>query len=128
MLDNLEHSNDIESCQWACQINPMCNFFTFAKDKSVCILHRADIRHRSCDIIHGPPMPSIQSCLNDMAIPWASSSGEPFFIESLNVPYNTYYILVFAMNVFQYCFYSYLLTTGLAAFMPKAVTTTGKMR
>ena len=32
------------------------------------------------------------------------------------------------MNVFQYCFYSYLLTTGLAAFMPKAITTTGKIR
>ena len=32
------------------------------------------------------------------------------------------------MKVFQYCCYLYLLTTGLAAFMPKAVTTTGKMR
>ena len=75
MLDNLEHSYNIESCQWACQINPMCNFFTFSKDKNVCILHRMDVRHRVCDIIHGPPVPSLQSCLNDDAIPWASNSG-----------------------------------------------------
>ena len=76
MLDNLEHSRNIESCQWACQINPMCNYFTFSKDKNVCILHRMDVRHRKCDIIHGPPVPSLQSCLNDNAIPWASSSGD----------------------------------------------------
>ena len=76
MLDNLEHSNNIESCQWACQINPACNYFTFSKDKNVCILHRMDVRHRVCDIIHGPPVPSLQSCLNDNAIPWASSSGD----------------------------------------------------
>ena len=61
-----------------------------------------------------------------MAIPWASSSGEPFFIESLSLRYNI--LLVFAMNVFQYCCYSYVLTTGLAAFMPKPITTTGKIR
>ena len=76
MLDNLEHSYNIESCQWACQINPMCNFFTFSKDNNVCILHRMDVRHRKCDIIHGPPVPSLQSCLDDVAIPWASSSGK----------------------------------------------------
>ena len=76
MLDNLEHSKNIESCQWACQINPACNYFTFSKDKNVCILHRMDVRHRVCDIIHGPPVPSLQSCLNDNAIPWASSSGD----------------------------------------------------
>ena len=77
-LDNLEHSHDIDSCQWACQVNPMCNFFTFSKDKSVCMLHRVDIRTRVCDIIHGPPTPSIQSCLDNMAIPWAASSGNLF--------------------------------------------------
>ena len=74
-LDNLEHSYNIESCQWACQINPTCNFFTFSKDKNVCILHRMDVRQRVCDIIHGPPVPSLQSCLNDDAIPWAVNSG-----------------------------------------------------
>ena len=76
MLDDLEHSYNIESCQWACQINPMCNFFTFSKDNNVCILHRMDVSHRKCDIIHGPPVPSLQSCLDEMAIPWASSSGK----------------------------------------------------
>ena len=34
-LDNLEHSNDIEICQRACQINPSCNFITFSKDEKV---------------------------------------------------------------------------------------------
>ena len=75
-LDNLEHSHDMDSCQWACQKNPMCNFFTFSKDKNVCMLHRVDIRKRVCDMIHGPPVPSLQSCLDDMEIPWALSSGE----------------------------------------------------
>ena len=75
-LDNLEHSHDMDSCQWACQKNPMCNFFTFSKDKNVCMLHRVDIRKRVCDMIHGPPVPSLQSCLDEMEIPWALSSGE----------------------------------------------------
>ena len=66
----------MDSCQWACQKNPMCNFFTFSKDKNVCMLHRVDIRKRVCDMIHGPPVPSLQSCLDDMEIPWALSSGE----------------------------------------------------
>ena len=40
------------------------------------MLHRVDIRKRVCDMIHGPPVPSLQSCLDDMEIPWALSSGE----------------------------------------------------
>ena len=62
-----------------------------------------------------------------MAIPWASSSGEPFFIESLNVPYNILYISL-CYECISILFYSYVLTTGLAAFMPKPITTTGKIR
>jgi hypothetical protein len=73
-LDNLEHSHDIESCQWACQVNPECNFFTFSTDENVCMLHRVDVRTRVCDIIHGPPTPTLQSCLDDGEIPWAASS------------------------------------------------------
>ena len=41
------------------------------------MLHRVDIRKRVCDMIHGPPVPSLQSCLDGMEIPWALSSGLP---------------------------------------------------
>ena len=75
-LDNLEHSHDIESCQWACQVNPECNFFTFSTDENVCMLHRVDVRTRVCDIIHGPPTPTLQSCLDNGEIPWAASSSK----------------------------------------------------
>merc|ERR1711997_677568 len=51
-----------------------CNFFTFSKDEDVCILHQVDVKNRVCDIIHGPPSPDLQSCLDDGLVPWAQSS------------------------------------------------------
>ena len=120
MLDNLEHSRDIESCQWACQINPMCNYFTFSKDKNVCILHRMDVRHRKCDIIHGPPVPSLQSCLNDNAIPWASSSGDNLHDNDEICNIIIFYHIAIFIN--------FTIILGLKVFMPSASTTpaTGK--
>ena len=63
------------TCQQACQFNPSCNFFTFSKDEEVCILHQVELEDRKCDLILGPPLPSLQGCLNQMQIPWANSSG-----------------------------------------------------
>merc|ERR1711997_693358 len=51
-----------------------CNFFTFSKDEDVCILHQVDVKNRVCDIIHGPPSPDLQSCLDAGLVPWAQSS------------------------------------------------------
>ena len=76
LLDNLEESNDIDSCQLACQMSNDCNFFTFSKEEEVCILHLVELDNRICDIIHGPPVPSIQSCLDAGKIPWAKSSSK----------------------------------------------------
>ena len=124
MLDNLEHSKNIESCQWACQINPACNYFTFSKDKNVCILHRMDVRHRVCDIIHGPPVPSLQSCLNDNAIPWASSSGD-------NLEHITTNFIFFEINAQMLLLNIFVLITisGLKVFVPSASTpATGKSK
>ena len=114
MLDNLEHSRNIESCQWACQINPMCNYFTFSKDKNVCILHRMDVRHRVCDIIHGPPVPSLQSCLNDNAIPWAPSSGDN--LHDNNLTFSFYILLSFLSYCHNNQLYFYSRAEGTHAF------------
>ena len=79
LLDNLEHSQTISNCQKACQVNPLCNFFTFMKSEEVCVLHQVDLSRRACDLIHGPPSPGIQACLDEDKIPWArSSKGKPF--------------------------------------------------
>ena len=78
LLDNLEHSRNISSCQKACQINPSCNFFTFVKSEEVCVLHQVDLSKRDCDLIHGPPFPSIKACLDEDKIPWALSAGKLF--------------------------------------------------
>ena len=73
------------TCQQACQFNPSCNFFTFSKDEEVCILHQVELEDRKCDLIHGPPLPSLQSCLNQMQIPWANSSGIEYLLMFRNV-------------------------------------------
>ena len=62
-------------CQTACQIHEDCNFFTFLKDEHVCKLHALDFTNRVCDIIHGLPTRTFQSCLDENKIPWANSSG-----------------------------------------------------
>ena len=84
-LDNLEHSHNIETCQRACQINPSCNFFTFSKDEDVCILHQVDVKNRVCDIIHGPPSPDLQSCLDNGLVPWAQSSSKFLVLQNVRI-------------------------------------------
>ena len=118
-LDNLEHSHDIESCQWACQVNPECNFFTFSTDENVCMLHRVDVRTRVCDIIHGPPTPTLQSCLDDGAIPWAASSSKIllFLSKKLTITFfNTNGSIIYYNTYFQ-------MSIGLAEFMPTTADT-----
>ena len=60
-------------CQTACQIHEDCNFFTFLKDEHVCKLHALDFDNRVCDIIHGLPTRTFQSCLDENKIPRAHS-------------------------------------------------------
>jgi len=76
LLDNLEYVDNLTHCQEACQIHNLCNFFTYDQMESICKLHHVDLTNRVCDIIHGPPSPSFQSCLDDDMVPWAGMSDE----------------------------------------------------
>ena len=78
-MDLIGHLEQIENqtyCQLACQNIPNCNFFTFFKDENVCKLQEANFNTRVCDIVHGTPSPSFQSCLDANKISWANVSGK----------------------------------------------------
>ena len=85
-MDLLGHLEQIENqsyCQQACQNIPNCNFFTFLKDEKVCKLQEANFNTRVCDIVHGTPSPSFQSCLDGNKISWANVSGKAFINSKL---------------------------------------------
>ena len=48
------------------------------KSEEICVLHKVDLSRRACDLIHGPPSPGIQACLDQDKIPWALNAGKPF--------------------------------------------------
>ena len=64
--DLLEHLENIETpahCQTACNHMPRCNYFLYDHDKDDCELVDSDVRH--CDVMVGPPEPSIEYCDKD---------------------------------------------------------------
>ena len=83
LIENLEYIDNMTHCQTACQIHEDCNFFTFLKDEHVCKLHALDFDNRVCDIIHGLPTRTFQSCLDENKIPWANSSGNRVFLNKI---------------------------------------------
>ena len=48
-----------------------CTYFQYDKNENVCKLHSDVVSARVCDIVHGTPEPSFQTCLDDGNIPWA---------------------------------------------------------
>ena len=75
LIVNTEASKNVSQCQSSCQNHEHCNFFVYHKDDEVCKLHCLNYASRVCDIIHGPPFPSFQSCLDEGEIPWNSSGN-----------------------------------------------------
>ena len=94
------------------------------------MLHRVDIRTRVCDIIHGPPTPSIQSCLDNMAIPWAASSGNLFNLlpkKSFQLNHIMYVIPKRPYSHATILYFYHGNTTGLAVFIPTEAPGAGKL-
>ena len=75
LLDNLEHVQNITLCQLSCQNRPYCNFFVYQEEEKVCKLQLTNFANRVCDIVHGPPDPAVQDCLDADKILWATNTG-----------------------------------------------------
>ena len=83
LIGHLEQIENTRDCQVACQNIPNCNFFTFHQGQEDCKLQVANFGTRVCDIVHGTPSPSFQTCLLANEIPWAKDSGKTFVYSSL---------------------------------------------
>ncbi len=64
LLENLEKIPNYEVCQTACGLISTCEYFVYDLDFTNCKLIGSP--QRSCDLLHGPPEPSINSCRGDI--------------------------------------------------------------
>jgi len=68
--DKVDNAVDISSaaaCQVLCQINPLCNYFDYNKDEQNC--QELSSPGRTCDVIRGPPTPTLDECSIDPTPP-----------------------------------------------------------
>jgi len=72
LLDNLEHIHNITICQEACRYRDHCNFFQYFEKENVCKLQNTHWELRVCDIIYGTPTPTLESCVFQKKIKWAT--------------------------------------------------------
>jgi len=72
LLDNLEGIHNTSVCQEACRYRQNCNFFQYFADDKVCKLQNTHADLRECDIIHGTPTPTLESCVYQKKVKWAS--------------------------------------------------------
>jgi len=72
LLDNLEGIHNSSICQEACRYRKKCNFFQYFEDDKICKLQNTHSDLRECDIIHGTPTPTLESCNYQKKIKWAS--------------------------------------------------------
>ena len=74
LLDNLEGIHNSSICQEACRYRKKCNFFQYFEDDKICKLQNTHSDLRECDIIHGTPTPTLESCNYQKKIQWASGT------------------------------------------------------
>ena len=74
LLDNLEGIHNSSICQEACRYRKKCNFFQYFEDDKICKLQNTHSDLRECDIIHGTPTPTLESCNYQKKIKWASGT------------------------------------------------------
>ena len=63
LLENLSNITTISTCQFACQLydkEPSCEYFSYNSLEQNCQFLSSSIR--TCDIIRGPPTPSLEEC------------------------------------------------------------------
>ena len=66
LLENLSNITSASACQFACLIYdkvPACNYFFYNGAEENCQFLSST--SRSCDLIRGPPNPSIQDCSSE---------------------------------------------------------------
>ena len=71
LVENLEYVTNEAGCQEACRHVKGCNFFSYFKEEQVCKLQANQLDYRDCDLIHGTPTPSLQSCIEANELKWA---------------------------------------------------------
>ena len=76
LLDNLDDIETVAECQSACQYIQGCNYFMYDQPSKTCKLNTNVTTSRTCDIVHGTPEPSLQTCIDDGKLDWASESDE----------------------------------------------------
>ena len=78
----------------SCQNRLNCNFFVYLEEEKVCKLQITNFANRVCDIVHGPPDPAVQDCLDENKILWANSSGT-IYKYNLNNIHNGIYFYIY---------------------------------
>merc|ERR1712203_797005 len=63
LVDNAIDIPSATACQVLCQINPLCNYFDYNKDEQNC--QELSSPGRTCDLIRGPPTPTLDECSID---------------------------------------------------------------
>jgi len=74
LLDNLDDIETVAECQSACQYIQGCNYFMYDQPSKTCKLNTNVTSSRTCDIVHGTPEPSLQTCIDDGKLDWTSES------------------------------------------------------
>ena len=62
-MDNAIDIPSATACQVLCQIYPLCNYFVYNKDEQNC--QELSSPGRTCDLIRGPPTPTLDECSID---------------------------------------------------------------
>ena len=61
-MDNLQFIQNEIVCQFACNLEPECDYFVYDKEQQNCeLIHGQKVE---CDLMIGPPDPLIRSCKN----------------------------------------------------------------
>ena len=61
-MDNLQFIQNEIICQFACNLEPECDYFVYDKEQQNCeLIHGQKVE---CDLMIGPPDPLIRSCKN----------------------------------------------------------------
>ena len=60
LIENLEGISSVETCQLACQFDANCKYFIYYKNENVC--ETLDDDAYTCDVVRGPPTPTIENC------------------------------------------------------------------
>jgi len=70
LIQNAEDVDTVVKCQNVCEVTFNCTYFQFNKRDKICKLHTNLASDRKCDMIHGTPEPSFQTCLDNGKVPW----------------------------------------------------------